>query len=405
MAKCRGEHYVHILFGARQTGKSTLLRSLFPDPDLWLDLSDPEDRLRYAAHPGEFVSRCEAIRKGDGPAVVVVDEVQNVPALFDAVQSLYDRDKERWCFVLCGSSARRLRSAGVNLLPGRALLHRLFPLTTMERGFANQAPGSTVPHVVSLPMTESPGQNVFPGSMIEERLAYGELPGIVTAEETLRGRLLKSYSTIHLQEEVRREGMIRDAGAFARFLPLAANEAGGIVNYTAISSEAGVSLPTVKSYYQLLEDMFVGFHVQAFSQSPRKRLLSTPRFHFFDLGVRHAAAGLEPSVQLTRVNPGSLLEQWVAQELWKRLQYLGRGGLYHYRTRGGAEIGFIVELDGQYVPVEVKWTEHPVAGDAREVAKFMAEFPSKVRSGFVICRCREPLQLADGITAIPYDMV
>src|SRR5512137_2578992 len=120
--------FVHVLFGARQTGKTTLLEHLLTRASLHINLADPEERTRLLAEPGLFRKECEAIPARRAPAIVFVDEAQAVPAVFDAVQSLYDRDRARWRFVLCGSSARKLRTTGANLLPGRCLLHRLLPL-------------------------------------------------------------------------------------------------------------------------------------------------------------------------------------------------------------------------------------------------------------------------------------
>ena len=125
--------FVHILFGARQTGKSTLLSHLLPTPSLYYNLADPEERSRLLADPGAFRRECEALPDRTQPHVVFVDEAQAVPSVFDAVQVLYDRSRLRWKFVLCGSSARKLRQTGANLLPGRSLLHRLFPLILAER--------------------------------------------------------------------------------------------------------------------------------------------------------------------------------------------------------------------------------------------------------------------------------
>ena len=207
---------------------------------------------------------------------------------------------------------------------------------------------------------------------------------------------------MHLEEEIRRESTVRDWGAFVRFLQLAARESGQIQNYAAISREAGISQPTVKSHYQLLEDMFVGFRVPPFTRSPRKNLLSTSRFQFFDLGVRHAAAGLEPSKELVQTAPGPLLEQWVGIELWKRLQYLGDGTLHYLRTRDGAEIDFIVERGETLTPIEVKWTENPRLSHARHLLIFMDEHPKVARHGYIICRCSRPLALHEKITALPW---
>ena len=125
--------FVHVLFGARQTGKTTLLEHLLGGASLSINLADPEERTRLLAEPGLFRKECEALPVRKVPSVVFVDEAQAVPAVFDAVQGLYDRDRTRWRFVLCGSSARKLRRSGANLLPGRCLQHRLLPLMLPER--------------------------------------------------------------------------------------------------------------------------------------------------------------------------------------------------------------------------------------------------------------------------------
>ena len=393
---------MHLLFGARQTGKSTLLRSLLPQDALVFDLSDPQERSRLLANPDLFLQACRALPETRKGQVVFVDEAQAVPALFDAVQHLYDQDKRRWRFVLCGSSARKLRLTGANLLPGRSFLHRLYPLTLAEHPPLSRPPAHTVsPLPFPWPGT-GPSEKRFTAWDLEPRLAYGALPGMVASEEQDRIELLRAFSHVHLEEEIRREALVRDWGAFVRFLQLAARESGQILNYAAISQETGISQPTVKSYYQLLEDMFVGFRIQAYGRSPRKNLLSTPKFLFFDLGVRHTAAGLSPSLELVRANPGPLFEQWVGIELWTRLQYLGKGGLFYQRTRGGAEVDYIIEYEGRLIPIEVKWTEHPSVSDARHLLTFLDEHPRQARQGYLICRCPRPLHLHDKITALPW---
>lgn len=386
--------FVHILFGARQTGKSTLVRKLVPAPSLVYDLSHPVERTRLLADPGAFIRECEALKKKPRTHFVVVDEAQNVPAVFDAVQYLYDKDKTRWRFVLLGSSARKLRRTGANMLPGRARLHRLMPLVLAER--------PAVPPAESLSPVPVPGiaKNGFPATDLMKRLAYGELPGVVTLPEEDRADILQSYATIYLEEEIRREGLIKDWGAFVNFLRLAAAESGGELNYAALSRQVGISLPTVKSHYQLLEDMFIGIRVPGWSGSPRKNLISNPKFLIFDTGVRHAAAGLKPGPETVRANPGPIFEQWVGIELWKRLQYLG-GTLHHVRSKDGKEIDYLVERKGKLFPIEVKWTDRPSRHDARHVAAFLADHAG-ARQGFVICRCERPQLLCPGVTALPW---
>jgi predicted AAA+ superfamily ATPase len=394
--------YVHLVFGARQTGKSTLLRALLPAETLVVDLADPKERTRHLADPGAFLKDCCSLPADKAGRFVFVDEVQAAPSIFDAVQHLYDRDKKRWRFVLCGSSARKLRRTGANLLPGRSFMHRLFPLTVAE----HPADEPRIPYAVSpLPLVWGEGhkqEHPFPACDLLTRLAYGALPGVVAAEERDRAALLRSFAFVHLEEEIRREALVKDWGAFVRFMQLAAAESGQLVNFAAISQESGVSQPTVKSYYQLLEDMFVGVRIPAFSRSPRKHLLSTPKFLFFDLGVRHAAAGLTVSPEVVKVNPGPFFEQWVGLELWKRLQYLEQGRLYHLRTKDGAEVDFILERGNTLTPIEVKWTENPTRHDARHLLGFLAEHPRQARHGFIVCRCSRPQSLHDQITALPW---
>ncbi|MGC9450170.1 MAG: ATP-binding protein [Oceanipulchritudo sp.] len=391
-----GHPYVHILFGARQTGKTTLLNSLLR-PDLSYHFADPEERNRMLAQPGLFRRECEALPMDRGRQTVYVDEAQLVPAVFDAIQVLHDRQPERFRFVLCGSSARRLRGTGANLLPGRSLLHRLHPLMLAER----PGPGGFVPRVGILPM-DGFEPSLQPRDDLVDRLAFGDLPGILLAPGEIRESLLRSYATIYLEEEIRREGYVKDWGAFLNFLKLAAMESGQSLNYAKISRETGLSQPTVKSHYQLLEDMFVGFRIPAFTQSPRKNLLGHARFTFFDLGVRHAAAGLRPCPDTVLANPGSCMEQWVGLELLRRIGYANRGSLSYFRTRDGMEIDYILEFEGRLTPIEVKWTQNPDPKDARHLKTFLADHPGHASHGLLVCRCPRPAQLTENITAIPW---
>ncbi|MCX7723120.1 MAG: DUF4143 domain-containing protein, partial [Verrucomicrobiae bacterium] len=130
--------------------------------------------------------------------------------------------------------------------------------------------------------------------------------------------------------------------------------------------------------------------------------LSTARFYFFDVGVRHAAAELPLEPATVLANPGPVLEQWVGIELWKRLKYLGSGKLYYLRTKAGAEVDFIIERQGTLIPIEVKWTDNPSRSDIRHLLTFLREHPKRAERGFLICRCNAPLQLDDKVTALPW---
>jgi len=263
--------YVHLIFGARQTGKSTLIERLLHESDVVrIDFTRSEERSRFLVDPDELIRLCRGLPKRRKPTYIFVDEAQAVPAIFDAVQHLYDSDKRRWRFVLCGSSARKLRLTGANLLPGRSFLHHLYPLTLAERP---PAPASTVHSDSPLPLPRprgTPQDKLFPPADLETRLIYGELPGVVTAPKVDRASILRAYAFVHLEEEMRREALVKDWAAFVRFLRLAALESGQVLNYAAISNETGISQPTVKGYYQLLEDMFIGVRVLAWTKSPAR---------------------------------------------------------------------------------------------------------------------------------------
>src|SRR5579883_2369573 len=212
--------FVHVLFGARQTGKTTLLRHLLADI-------------------GAFTRACRALPVRKPAPVVLIDEAQTVPAVFDAVQSLYDEDKRRWRFVLCGSSTRKLRLGGANLLPGRSLQHRLYPLTLAERA-PSESPAAGARSPLPFPAKGDDAPR-FPRAELLERLAFGELPGIVLLDEADRAEVLRGYVIAHLEEEIRREALVRDWGAFLRFLQFAALESGKVVNYAKIANEVGVA--------------------------------------------------------------------------------------------------------------------------------------------------------------------
>ena len=395
--------YVHIVFGARQTGKSTLLKRLLPNAAVWLDFSRPAAPSDYLRRPDQLIALFRGLEPAKSPPIVVIDEAQSVPAIFDAVQHLYDSDKKRWRFVLCGSSARKLRVTGANLLPGRSFLHHLYPLLVTERPFPESNRFKwPVTSPLPLPVAVGVKEPWFPAADLLERLTFGELPGVATAPEEQRADLLRSYGSVYLEEELRREALVKDWAAFAHFLKRAAAESGQMLNYAMISKDAGVTIPTVKSYYQLLEDMFMGFRVTAFSGSPRKSLLSTERFCFFDVGVRHAAAELPLQTATVLANPGPVFEQWVGIELWKRLKYLGSGKLHYLRTKAGAEIDFIIEREGKLTPLELKWTDNPSLTDARHLLAFLGEHPKQAKRGYLVCRCQAPLQLHDKVTALPW---
>lgn len=398
--------FVHLLFGARQTGKSTLIRSIIPPDATILDFSDPGERSRFSSKPGLLVDVCRALPEREGGQYVFIDEAQTVPTIFDAVQSLYDRDKDRFRFILCGSSARKLRASGANLLPGRSVIHMLQPLIEEEY----EIPDGRAPTVrlkeFDLGLISARPDSAFPARSLENRMVFGDLPGVsLLADDSDRAEILRSYAIAYLEEEIRREASVRDWGCFLRFLQFAAIGSGGIVNLQAVSRESGVSAATIKSYYQLLEDMFMGFSIPAFSGSARKNALSSPRFLFFDTGVRNAAASIPLNEDSVNADQGGLFEQFIGLQLHRKLAYSRSGTLSHYRTRDGAEVDFIIEIGKKLIPVEVKWTENPSLKDARHLRSFVADHADRCERGIIVSRCPYILALDDNIRAIPWWMM
>lgn len=391
---------IRLLFGARQTGKTALLRHALRDGETWrIDLSVAADRRRYEADPGALRRELKAL-----PVAmrnVVVDEIQKAPALLDEIQGLYDEDSTRFQFYLTGSSARRLRRQSANLLPGRSHMFRLFPTCRWEAGGSPRHAwaGSEPPAA-----TATPRAPPFPEQDLERTLLCGNLPGIRAEPDDTAAATLSAYVENYLEEEIRREAVVRDLGAFGVFVKLAAIESGGQINLAGLSRESGVPATTLKSYYEILVDTFAGHWILPYRRPGRKRLLAAPRFLFFDTGVRNAAAGL-PLQRATLAAEGPrLIEHWVGLELIYRAGYLGRShDVSFWRTVTGAEVDFVWQGPREDVPIEVKWTERPGPSDARHVETFLDTYPRRARRGLVVCRCPRPQRLTERVTALPWD--
>jgi predicted AAA+ superfamily ATPase len=211
-------------------------------------------------------------------------------------------------------------------------------------------------------------------------------------------------NTYALENEIRQENIVEDMGAFIRFLRLAALESGHQVNYTKIAKAVGVAVNTLRKYYQVLEDAYVGLRLPAFGRS-RKRVLSSPRYLLFDIGVRHMLAELPINEALLTLDAGHIFEQWVPGELYYRCQYAGRGfRLSSWRNTSGAEVDGIIETPDEVIPVEVKWTDRPSPGDARHVETFIRHHQDMASRGYVICRTPHKQRLSDRVLALPWDV-
>ncbi|MBF0595751.1 MAG: ATP-binding protein [Candidatus Omnitrophica bacterium] len=364
-----------LLLGPRQTGKTTMLGRI--KRDLYLSLVRPDIRQRYEKDPGILTREVEALKKTvKGIPVVFIDEVQKVPKLLDVIQDLVDRGQAS--FILTGSSARKLkRGMATNLLPGRIVSLRLDPFVLEE---------------------EKTGE-------LEDLLLYGSLPGIVSCDNSDDQETdLASYVTTYLEEEIRAEAIVRNLGAFARFLELAAAESGQIVNAKKLSQEIGIAHTTVAGYYDILQDCLIAERIDPLIKSnTRKKLTRSPKYLFFDLGVRRLAA--REGVRPTRETWGHWFEQFIGLELLRcsRAQQR-RIRLHFWRDPDGPEIDWILDEEGRYLPIEVKWTDSPTSADARHLETFLKEYP-QASGATVVCRCPRKMRLSENVMAIPWQDV
>ena len=365
-----------LLLGARQTGKTTLLMEL--PGDIRISMIRPDIRQRYEKNPAILLGEIEEWRvsKTKSAPLVLLDEVQKVPALLDVVQDCIDRKLAK--FVLSGSSARKLRRGPhANLLPGRVVALRLDPMVYSE----------------------------FAMNSIHQILIHGTLPGIATVQNTTNRELdLHSYVTTYLEEEVRAEALVRQLGNFARFLELAASESGKIVNTQKLSQEIGISHTTIRDYYQILEDCLIAERIEPLTKSKtRKKLTKSPRYLFFDLGVRRVAA--KEGTQLPRSTLGELFEQYVGLELLRCARLSQKNiSIRFWRDPDGPEVDWVMERDGEYIPFEVKMTDTPDVRDAKHLKIFLDEYPA-AQKGYIVCTTPRPVKIAPSITAIPWETV
>ncbi|HET7291877.1 MAG TPA: DUF4143 domain-containing protein [Vicinamibacteria bacterium] len=380
------------ILGARQTGKSTIFRMLSGPRDVLFDLQERPERMRLARDP-ELLTR--SLLPAARHRHVLIDEVQRVPELLDEVQLLLDRYPGRFTFTLTGSSARRLRRRDVNLLPGRVHRFALGPVCAWELA---QRESFAV-----LPRPRLRAANAFPHRSLEERLVFGSLPGAFV-EGSGFARTLQSYAEAYVEEEVLREAAARSIGPYGRFLELAAVESGRPINLTRISQEAGIALSTLRQFYSVLEDTLVGFALPPFAGSDKARLLKTPRFFFFDVGVRNALARLPLDERMLATEGGGLFEQWVACELRTRAAYLGSGyRLSFWRTVDGAEVDFVLETPKETIPIEAKYTTNPRPADARGLESFLSRYGNRARRGLLVCRAPRAQQLTPRVRAVPWN--
>jgi len=340
------------LFGPRQTGKSTLVNSRIRDlRHLCLDLLKRDVFLKYRLEPGIFRSEIEYLVKREQEVLTVfVDEIQKLPLLLDEVHYLLERFKGRIHFVLTGSSARKLKRAKVNMLAGRAWEFRLYPLTFLELG------------------------NSFD---LNQVLLKGSLPPVIGQNNQDAFRTLHAYCRTYLKEEIMDEALVRNVEAFSRFLDIAADQSGSIVNYSTIARETGTSSKTIKAYYQILEDTLIAFRLEPYLKSARKRLIRHPKYYLFDTGVVNSLCGRWTAASIKTPSVfGFLFEHFIVLETQRLFAYKRPfARLYHWRSASGAEVDLVIQEPERIRAVEIKSSKMVKASALRGLRSFCREHP------------------------------
>jgi len=380
-----------LLLGPRQVGKTTLINKLLETKSntITYSLQNPRVRQDMEIDPGRLIREIEAFEK---PPIVFIDEIQKVPALFDAIQLLIDNHKAK--FILTGSSARKLKRQGVNLLPGRVIYKRLDSMLWSELGLIKES------NIKELKIEHISSNSTY---TFEDVLVFGSLPLLVQASSEIRVDLLQSYSHIYLEEEIRAESISRKIGSFAHFLELSAHESGKNLNLTKLSFESGVSIPTIKNYYQILEETLIVERIDPFKKNARKRILSSPRYYYFDIGVRNALARLPLETGIVAAQKGVLFEHFVILELLRRIRALNKQyKLYYWRTSGGAEVDCIIDCGEYVIPIEIKSGSSVRLGEIKGLNQFLVDYASIAPRGYVISQSPTRQQITDNIMMLPW---
>lgn len=360
------------LFGPRQVGKTFLIKNTVPY-DLFIDLLNYNEYMRYARDTSILFNEVNNIKKGN--MQVVIDEIQRCPNLLDTVQRTIE-GKQGVKFIMTGSSARKLKRTGVNLLGGRAITQHLHPFTYEEI------------------------KDYF---VLEDALKYGSIPNIfLEKDKQEKVRLLKSYVEIYLKEEIQQESLTRNVPAFTFFLELAANENGNILNFQNIAREIGINSKTIKEYFNILEDTLLGCSVHPYARSHRARLVSHPKFYFFDTGVANALKGeLFKDLVYGTASYGKLFEHFIMLELKKIIDYREREiKLSFFRTNDGAEVDFILEFHDKIWAVEVKASNKPSLSGLSGLRSFMGDH--KYARAMCVCQTPRPYK-SENIEFLPWE--
>lgn len=351
------------LWGARQTGKSTLLKHKYTG-NLYFDLLLSDVFETYRRNPSLLR---EVVMAYNGPQPVIIDEVQRIPELLNEVHWLIVNQGTR--FILSGSSPRKILRSGTNLLGGRALRYELYPLIRRE----------------------------IPDFDLLRALNQGLLPRHYQAGNPQK--MLSAYIGSYLQDEIVAEANIRNIQSFTRFLEVAAFSNGEMVNYNNIAADCGVSAPTIREYFQILEDTLIGRFLPSFQKKPKRRIIKSPRFYYFDVGIANYL------LKRTHIEPGSetfgkAFEHYMYHELYVHSHYSQKEyPISYWRTTSGLETDFI--LGDHEVAVEVKATTQAQERHLKGLKRFSEEYTVKKR--ILVSNDPMPRKVGD-IDILPWEM-
>ncbi|OFY96631.1 MAG: AAA family ATPase [Bacteroidetes bacterium RIFCSPLOWO2_12_FULL_31_6] len=351
------------LWGARQTGKSTLLKKLYPNA-LWFDLLLTDVYQRMVTNPKLLR---ETVLASTENSTVIIDEIQRIPELLNEIHWLIANTNTQ--FIMSGSSARKIVRSGANLLGGRALRYELFPLISQE----------------------------IPNFDLLRAINHGLLPRHYLAENPKK--MISAYVGNYLRDEIVSEAKIRNVSVFSQFLEAAAFSNGEMVNYTNIAADCGVSSPTIKEYFQILQDTLIGRFVPSYQKKPKRRVISAPKFYFFDIGIVNFLLK-RGKIEMGSEIFGSAFEHFIYQEIYAHSSYSGlEYPISYWRTASQVEIDFV--LGNNEVAVEVKASNKISERHLKGLKSFSEEYTVK----HLILVCNEPLpRLYNNIWILPWQV-
>lgn len=321
------------LFGPRQVGKSTFLKKSFSSSkSFYYDLLNSDLYYQLLKRPALIYEQINKLDKSISH--VIIDEIQRVPELLNEVHRIMESKKPR-VFILSGSSARKLKREGANMLGGRALTYSMFPLTHLELG-----------------------KNFD----LQRALTLGSLPSVyLENDRNIALEILKSYVSTYIEQEIKAEAQVRNLSGFLKFLTLAASENGSIVVFSNIASDIGCDYKTVQEFYQILKDTLMGFFLYGFSGSTRKQLRKAPKFYFFDTGVQRALIKKSSMDLIPKTQEfGKAFEHFFIVELMRIASYLRKDFDYsYYQTKDNAEVDLVINRpDGKCFAIEIKASDN-----------------------------------------------